>query len=68
MCDAVVRLRARLVGARVMAGIGADPRHTGELADLAAEGFDPRFTATYGGAKGAAFVRDALKVYAEHHL
>lgn len=29
---------------------------------------DPRFTATYGGAKGAAFVRDALKVYAEHHL
>lgn len=29
---------------------------------------DPRFSATYGGAEGAAFVRDALAVYAERHL
>jgi len=29
---------------------------------------DPRFTAAYGGEKAAAFVRDALTVYADHHL
>lgn len=29
---------------------------------------DARFGATYGGAEGAAFVRDALTVYAERHL
>jgi hypothetical protein len=29
---------------------------------------DPRFAATYGGEKTAAFVRDALKVYADRHL
>jgi NAD(P)H dehydrogenase (quinone) len=34
------------VARQVMAGIEADPRRTGELVDLAAEGFDPRFTAT----------------------
>lgn len=29
---------------------------------------DPRFAANYGGADGAAFVRDALRVYADAHL
>jgi DNA-binding transcriptional MerR regulator len=29
---------------------------------------DPRFAANYGGAAGAAFVRDALKAYAQAHL
>ncbi|MBN9140516.1 MAG: MerR family transcriptional regulator [Micrococcales bacterium] len=29
---------------------------------------DPRFAANYGGPEGAAFVRDALRVYAEAHL
>lgn len=29
---------------------------------------DPRFAANYGGAAGAAFVRDALQVYAQKHL
>ncbi|MGB3731020.1 MerR family transcriptional regulator [Microbacterium sp.] len=29
---------------------------------------DPRFGANYGGEQGAAFVRDALRVYAEAHL
>ncbi|MGM0928348.1 MAG: MerR family transcriptional regulator [Actinomycetota bacterium] len=29
---------------------------------------DPRFGANYGGEQGAAFVRDAMKVYAERHL
>jgi hypothetical protein len=29
---------------------------------------DERFAANYGGADGAAFVRDAMKVYAEKHL
>ncbi|MEC5179771.1 ABC-type uncharacterized transport system permease subunit [Arthrobacter sp. CG_A4] len=29
---------------------------------------DPRFAANYGGEAGAAFVRDALRVYAEKHL
>ncbi len=29
---------------------------------------DPRFAANYGGAEGAAFVRDALRVYADAHL
>ncbi|MGN6221968.1 MAG: MerR family transcriptional regulator [Microbacterium sp.] len=29
---------------------------------------DPRFAANYGGEKGAAFVRDALRVYADAHL
>ncbi|AXJ08511.1 MerR family transcriptional regulator [Arthrobacter sp. PM3] len=29
---------------------------------------DPRFAATYGGAEGAAFVRDALRIYAETRL
>jgi len=29
---------------------------------------DPRFAANYGGEEGAAFVRDALRVYAERHL
>ncbi|MGN6219912.1 MAG: TipAS antibiotic-recognition domain-containing protein, partial [Microbacterium sp.] len=29
---------------------------------------DPRFAANYGGAKGAEFVRDALRVYADAHL
>ena len=29
---------------------------------------DPRFAANYGGADGAAFVRDALKIYAETEL
>ncbi|RQP12845.1 MAG: MerR family transcriptional regulator [Microbacteriaceae bacterium] len=29
---------------------------------------DPRFAANYGGEQGAAFVRDALRVYAEAHL
>ncbi|WP_427129355.1 MerR family transcriptional regulator [Pseudarthrobacter sp. S9] len=29
---------------------------------------DPRFAANYGGAAGAAFVRDALRIYAEKHL
>ena len=29
---------------------------------------DPRFAANYGGAQGAAFVRDALRVYAERTL
>lgn len=29
---------------------------------------DPRFAATYGGEEGAAFVRDALRVYADRHL
>jgi hypothetical protein len=29
---------------------------------------DPRFGANYGGEQGAAFVRDALRVYAETHL
>lgn len=29
---------------------------------------DPRFAANYGGADGAAFVRDALKIYAENEL
>lgn len=29
---------------------------------------DPRFAANYGGAAGAAFVRDALRIYAEMHL
>ncbi|MET1064530.1 MAG: MerR family transcriptional regulator [Arthrobacter sp.] len=29
---------------------------------------DPRFAANYGGEAGAAFVRDALRIYAEAHL
>jgi len=29
---------------------------------------DPRFAANYGGGAGAAFVRDALRIYAEKHL
>ena len=29
---------------------------------------DPRFSANYGGEAGAAFVRDALRIYAEKHL
>lgn len=29
---------------------------------------DPRFAANYGGEAGAAFVRDALRIYAEMHL
>lgn len=29
---------------------------------------DPRFSANYGGPAGAAFVRDALRIYAENHL
>ena len=29
---------------------------------------DPRFSASYGGEQGAAFVRDAMKVYADRHL
>lgn len=29
---------------------------------------DPRFAANYGGAAGAAFVRDALQAYAQQHL
>lgn len=29
---------------------------------------DPRFAANYGGAAGAAFVRDALRAYAQEHL
>jgi DNA-binding transcriptional MerR regulator len=29
---------------------------------------DPRFAANYGGETGAAFVRDALRIYAEKHL
>lgn len=29
---------------------------------------DPRFAANYGGETGAAFVRDALRVYADAHL
>ncbi|WP_188538588.1 hypothetical protein [Kocuria dechangensis] len=29
---------------------------------------DPRFAETYGCEQKAGFVRDALKVYAEHHL
>jgi hypothetical protein len=29
---------------------------------------DPRFAANYGGADGAAFVRDALRIYAEANL
>ncbi|MDQ0819713.1 DNA-binding transcriptional MerR regulator [Arthrobacter sp. V4I6] len=29
---------------------------------------DPRFAKNYGGAEGAAFVRDALRIYAEKHL
>lgn len=29
---------------------------------------DPRFSANYGGTAGAAFVRDALRIYAENHL
>jgi MerR family transcriptional regulator, thiopeptide resistance regulator len=29
---------------------------------------DPRFAANYGGDAGAAFVRDALRIYAEKHL
>ena len=29
---------------------------------------DPRFAANYGGADGAAFVRDALRIYAETEL
>ncbi|CAI3803099.1 MerR family transcriptional regulator [Pseudarthrobacter sp. MM222] len=29
---------------------------------------DPRFAANYGGEAGAAFVRDALRIYAEKHL
>jgi DNA-binding transcriptional MerR regulator len=29
---------------------------------------DPRFGANYGGEQGAAFVRDALRIYAEAHL
>lgn len=29
---------------------------------------DPRFAANYGGEAGAAFVRDALRIYAEQHL
>jgi len=29
---------------------------------------DPRFAANYGGAAGARFVRDALRVYADAHL
>ena len=29
---------------------------------------DPRFAANYGGAAGAAFVRDALRIYAQKHL
>jgi hypothetical protein len=29
---------------------------------------DPRFAANYGGEAGAAFVRDALRVYADAHL
>ena len=33
------------VAARVIAGIEAQPGHSTEQADLAAEGFDPRFTA-----------------------
>lgn len=32
------------VARRVIAGIEAHPGHTAEMADLAAEGFDPRFT------------------------
>lgn len=32
------------IAKQVMAGIGTDPSHTVEMADLAAEGFDPRFT------------------------
>ncbi|AWK85420.1 NAD(P)H-dependent oxidoreductase [Azospirillum thermophilum] len=32
------------IARQVMAGIESDPSHTGEMADLAAEGFDPRFT------------------------
>jgi NAD(P)H dehydrogenase (quinone) len=34
------------VARQVIAGIEAHPGHTSEMADLAAEGFDPRFTAT----------------------
>jgi hypothetical protein len=29
---------------------------------------DPRFASNYGGEAGAAFVRDALRIYAEKHL
>jgi hypothetical protein len=29
---------------------------------------DPRFAANYGGEAGAAFVRDALRIYAQMHL
>ena len=29
---------------------------------------DPRFAANYGGEAGAAFVRDALRIYAAKHL
>ena len=29
---------------------------------------DPRFAANYGGEAGAAFVRDALRIYQEKHL
>jgi DNA-binding transcriptional MerR regulator len=29
---------------------------------------DPRFAANYGGESGAAFVRDALRIYADRHL
>jgi hypothetical protein len=29
---------------------------------------DPRFAVNYGGEAGAAYVRDALRIYAENHL
>ncbi|SDE04605.1 NAD(P)H-dependent oxidoreductase [Belnapia rosea] len=34
------------VARQVIAGLDAHPGHTSEMADLTAEGFDPRFTAT----------------------
>lgn len=45
---------------------GADREYVVGLGELYVA--DPRFGANYGGEQGAAFVRDALRVYADAHL
>lgn len=59
-----------------LAGIPGTPAAAGSRSDVKgyvtglAEMYvaDPRFAANYGGEAGAAFVRDALRIYAARHL
>jgi DNA-binding transcriptional MerR regulator len=66
--DAAQQLARRHV--EWLAGIPGTPGAVKEYVTGLGEMYvaDPRFAANYGGAEGAAFVRDALAVYAARHL